>query len=182
MFACGLAGLAGLIAWVSWLAPLLVGAALDMVRRDEATDAPALRSIQPPLIVPAGVPELPPEPSAGTCTPLQIRTVAERSLVDGWLSEEPDGVARWCRIVPAIVRGKATGFKLYAIRPDSPGEQLGLQNGDTVHTLQGINLSSPDKALALYADLEGYVRRAERLYLELTRQGCPVSLVVELAG
>lgn len=86
--------------------------------------------------------------------------------------ENPAAVARGARIVPSIRNGKANGFKLYAIRPSSVYAKIGLMNGDTIHSINGMELSSPDKALEVYMKL----REASSLSVNATRRGKPVTL------
>jgi general secretion pathway protein C len=95
----------------------------------------------------------------------------DKKVVDKIL-ENPMSVARGARIVPSIKNGKANGFKLYAIRPSSVYAKIGLMNGDTIHSINGFELSSPDKALEVYTK----VREATSLSVNATRRGKPVSL------
>ena len=62
-------------------------------------------------------------------------------------------VAKGARVVPAVKNGKPDGFKLYAIRPSSVYAKLGLQNGDTLQSINGFELTSADKALEVYTKL-----------------------------
>jgi len=89
-----------------------------------------------------------------------------RGLVDKVLAN-PMAVARGARVVPAVKNGKANGFKLYAIRPGSVYSQIGLANGDTIHAINGFDLSSPDKALEVYTK----VKEATSLQVSVTRRG-----------
>jgi hypothetical protein len=90
----------------------------------------------------------------------------ERSMIDTLLSD-PSQMARAARIVPAIKNGQSDGFKLYAIRPTSPIAALGFQNGDTVHAINGLDVSTPDKALEAYTQLKG----ASSVDVAITRRG-----------
>ena len=72
-----------------------------------------------------------------------------RGLLDRLLAD-PMAVAKSARIVPAFTAGMPAGFKLYAIRAGSLFAALGLQNGDTVVTINGFDLASPDKSLEVY--------------------------------
>jgi general secretion pathway protein C len=69
--------------------------------------------------------------------------------------------------VPAVKDGKPDGFKLYAIRPSSVYSKLGLQNGDTLQSINGFDLTSADKALEVYTKL----REATSLQVTVTRRG-----------
>jgi general secretion pathway protein C len=90
----------------------------------------------------------------------------DRNLLEKVLGDT-NLLARSARIVPNVVDGKSNGFKLYAIRPNSIYGVIGLQNGDTVHSINGYDMSSPDKALEVYTKL----RHASHLSLTMTRRG-----------
>lgn len=99
----------------------------------------------------------------------------ERAAVDDLLAN-PGAHARGARIVPSVKNGNANGFKLYAIRPSSLYAKLGLHNGDTIHSLNGMDVTTPDKALEAY----DAVRGAPRVTLEVTRRGKPVTLTYDI--
>lgn len=80
------------------------------------------------------------------------------------------------RIVPSFKDGKAQGFKVFSMRPNSLLAQIGLQNGDVVKTINGRELSSPDQALETYAAL----RSAKKFELAVERRGAPLTLTVIL--
>ncbi|MEO8845147.1 MAG: type II secretion system protein GspC [Kofleriaceae bacterium] len=90
----------------------------------------------------------------------------DKALVDKVLAN-PMGVAKGARVVPAVKDGKPDGFKLYAIRPSSVYAKLGLQNGDTLQSINGFDLTSADKALEVYTKL----REATSLQVTVTRRG-----------
>ncbi|MBI4508081.1 MAG: hypothetical protein HY698_00495 [Deltaproteobacteria bacterium] len=127
-------------------------------------------SIQP---MPGGSPEadLVAELERGVRKIDDTRYQIERSLVDKVLTD-PTMVARSARIVPSIKDGKANGFKMYAIRPNSVYWKLGFQNGDTIHSINGFEMTSPDKALEVYTK----VKSATNLTVELSRRGQPVTM------
>ncbi len=95
----------------------------------------------------------------------------ERSVVNKVLSN-PTAVGRGARIVPSIKNGQPNGFKLYAIRPSSVYSKIGLMNGDTIHAVNGFDLTTPDKALEVYTK----VRESNNLTVTVTRRGKPVTL------
>ena len=99
----------------------------------------------------------------------------DRKLVDKVLAN-PMAVAKGARVVPAVKNGKPDGFKLYAIRPTSVYAKLGLSNGDTLQSINGFELTSADKALEMYTKL----REANRLQVEVTRRGKPVTLTYSI--
>lgn len=97
--------------------------------------------------------------------------VIERSVVDKVLND-PTLIARSARIVPSIKDGKANGFKMYAIRPNSVYAKIGLQNGDTIQAVNGFEITSPDTALQVYTK----VKSASSLSIQVTRRGQPVTM------
>lgn len=76
------------------------------------------------------------------------------------------------RVVPNLVDGEVTGYKIFAIKRGSLYEKIGLKNGDIIENINGIDISSPEKALQLFQDL----RNESRFVVELTRRGKPMSL------
>jgi hypothetical protein len=80
------------------------------------------------------------------------------------------------RIVPSYKDGKAQGFKLYAIRANTLLSLLGLQNGDTVKSINGRELDTPDKALEVYSALH----EEKKFTLEFERRGSAKTLVIVL--
>lgn len=98
-----------------------------------------------------------------------------RDLIDRALAA-PTPLIRTARIVPAIADGQPAGVKLYAMRPGSPLVVLGLANGDTLRAINGLPLTSADRALEAYSRL----RATDLLTLELTRRGQPLTLTYEI--
>jgi general secretion pathway protein C len=92
-----------------------------------------------------------------------------RAEIDKTLSNLND-VAMQARIVPAFKDGKAQGFKLFSIRPDSIYTKIGIQNGDVIQRINGYDLNSPEKALEIYSKL----KESSRIDIEVERNGTPV--------
>jgi general secretion pathway protein C len=101
----------------------------------------------------------------------ETRYDIDRALVEKILSD-PTVAARSARIVPSVKDGKSNGFKMYAIRPNSLFAKIGLQNGDTITSINGLDMSSPDRALEVYTK----VRSASSLSVSVIRRGQPVNL------
>jgi general secretion pathway protein C len=80
-------------------------------------------------------------------------------------------LSRSARIVPEIKDGKSAGFRLYSVRPDGPFAKIGMQNGDVISSINGLELSSPEKALEVYSKLKS----ASHLSLGLERNGQKVT-------
>lgn len=102
--------------------------------------------------------------SPGHCT-------IDRKLLDRVL-EDSSSLAMSARIVPSIRDGKRDGFRLFAIRPGSFFAHLGFQNGDTLQTINGEDITSPEKALEVYTK----IRNATRIVVPIVRRGEPLTL------
>ena len=98
-----------------------------------------------------------------------------RATVDALLGD-PTKLTRGARLVPAVKNGSADGFKIYAIRPDSVYARLAFNNGDTIQTIDGVELSSADKALEVYTK----ARNATEIVVELIRRGTPMTLTITI--
>jgi general secretion pathway protein C len=119
-----------------------------------------------------------PAPAAPPADPLMaeldrgIKKVGEhnyevqRATVDSLLGNM-SLLSRSARIVPEIRDGKAAGFRLFSVRPDGPFAKIGLQNGDVISAINGLEMTSPDKALEVYTKLKS----ASHLSVGLERNG-----------
>ncbi|HEX6764686.1 MAG TPA: hypothetical protein VF103_04395, partial [Polyangiaceae bacterium] len=76
------------------------------------------------------------------------------------------------RIVPDFENGAVVGFRMFGVRRDGVFALLGFENGDRVESINGFEVSTPEKALEAYARL----RAANRLRVKLLRRGAPVTL------
>jgi general secretion pathway protein C len=89
-----------------------------------------------------------------------------RSTVDSVLGNV-SLLARSARIIPDVRGGKAHGFRMMAVKPDGPFAKIGIQNGDVLVSINGLEMSSPEKALEVYAKLKS----ANHLSLGVERMG-----------
>jgi general secretion pathway protein C len=90
----------------------------------------------------------------------------ERSVVDTILENQAE-LMRSARIVPEKEGDKVVGIRLFGVRADSLLGTLGLENGDRLQTINGFDMSSPEKALEAYARL----RTADHLTVTVNRRG-----------
>jgi len=74
---------------------------------------------------------------------------------------------RAARIIPDIQDGRAVGLKLYGIRRESLFERLGIQNGDSIRSVNGQPIGSVDSAMAAY----GGAQAADQLVVVVDRRG-----------
>ena len=76
-------------------------------------------------------------------------------------------IATQARIIPNFSDGKPNGFKFFSIRPGSIYEKIGMANGDVIRSINGYEMSSPDKALEVYQKL----RTAKSIQIQINRNG-----------
>jgi len=76
-------------------------------------------------------------------------------------------LSKAARILPEMKDGKSAGFRLLSIKPDGPFGKIGLQNGDIISAINGLEMTSPDKALEVYTKL----KTANHLSVGLERNG-----------
>ena len=98
-----------------------------------------------------------------------------RATVEALLAD-PAKASKGARIVPAVRNGAPDGFKLYSIRPGSVEARLGLQNGDTIHAINGLQLTTADSALVVYPQL----RHASHLDVSIERRGVPMMISIQI--
>lgn len=107
-------------------------------------------------------------PTEDTCT-------VERAFVEQ-LMANPALLAKQARIVPKQQDDEVIGYKLYGIRRGSLPKLLGLKNGDMITAVNGEELKSMDKAMALYTKL----RRASNLTVSIERKGKNVTKEIQI--
>ena len=95
----------------------------------------------------------------------------QRGLVNRILDNQAE-LMRTARVVPQEENGRVVGVKMYGIRRNSLLGRLGMQNGDVLRTINGFDMTSPDKALEAYARL----RESDHLTLSVVRRGQPTSV------
>jgi len=63
------------------------------------------------------------------------------------------------RAVPYFQDGQTVGFRVFAIKPGSVFERIGLKNGDVIKRVNGVELTDPTKAITLFTELqnEGHI-------------------------
>lgn len=95
----------------------------------------------------------------------------ERSVVDQILENQAE-LMRSARIVPEKEGDKVVGIRLFGVRPESLLGTLGLENGDRLQSINGFEMSDPQKALEAYARL----RSADKLTVSVNRRGKPMTI------
>jgi general secretion pathway protein C len=80
------------------------------------------------------------------------------------------------RVVPNFQDGKADGFKVFAIKPQSIFAKIGLKNGDVIRKVNDQDITSPEKAFGVFQEL----RNEKNLTVEISRRGQNQSLNYEI--
>lgn len=125
----------------------------------------------PPPGAPAAAPAAPTDPFAAELDKGIKKTgpnsyEVQHSTLDALLGNM-GALSRAARIVPEMRDGKSIGFRLFSIKPDGPFGKIGLQNGDVISAINGLEMNSPDKALEVYTKL----KTANHLSVGLERNG-----------
>ncbi len=160
------------------------GGTLVAVRRNEA-DIRFADSTQVTLKIPregaggpvAGSPPSQPSAAASASGQYQVKDLGGNRFVIARAEVEKartniGELLKQARMEPNIVNGQTNGFVVKMIQRTSLLGQLGLQVGDVVTKVNGIDLNSPEKALQVFQQL----REARRLSVDLMRGGQPLSL------
>lgn len=80
------------------------------------------------------------------------------------------------RVVPNFQDGKANGFKVFAIKPNSIFSKIGLKNGDVIQNVNDREITSPDKAFAAFQDL----KEEKSLTVDILRRGSKKTINYEI--
>ncbi len=118
--------------------------------RPEPKEGRGRASRQPPR---RGQPA-PSEPDGGT-----VRKVDEgKWIIDAREIEQAQAnmskLLTQIRVVPNFTNGQPDGFKVFAIRPGSLFAKIGLQNGDVIKRINGIEIQGPEQAFEAYQRLK----------------------------
>lgn len=121
-------------------------------------------------------------PLAGAQTPLEaemskhiVRTgpnelTIDRPTVNRILEAQAELMK--ARIAPEKDGDRILGMKVTGIKPGSVLAQIGIENGDRLESVNGYEMSDPQRMLEAYARL----RIADRLVLRVTRGGKPTEI------
>jgi general secretion pathway protein C len=137
---------------------------------------PAAPPPPPPPAAPAPPP--PPPVDGGQDT---VRQTSEGSwVVDNREMENIrnnlSSVMTQVRVVPNFSNGQPDGFKIFAIRPGSIFAKIGLQNGDVIKRINGMEIQAPEQAFQAYQMLQNETR----ITVDLVRRDANKSLTYEI--
>ena len=94
------------------------------------------------------------------------------------IQKNPGSINKLIKFSVHTQDGKLAGFKIGAANNQHDFEQLGLQDGDVVTHVNGVELSDYRKALSLYQQMDDL----SEVRVQLIRQGQPQELVFRLPG
>jgi len=95
----------------------------------------------------------------------------DRGVVDKILENQAE-LMKQARIVPEQENGKVVGIRLFGVRDDTLLGVLGMENGDRLQSINGFDMTSPEKALEAYARL----RTADHMTVSINRKGSDMNL------
>ncbi len=95
----------------------------------------------------------------------------DRGIVDKILENQAE-LMKQARIVPEQENGKVVGIRLFGVRNDTLLGALGMENGDRLQSINGFDMTSPEKALEAYARL----RTADHMTVSLNRKGSNMNM------
>lgn len=99
----------------------------------------------------------------------------DRAVVDNVLDNQAT-LMRSVRVVPEKEGDTVVGIRLFGVRPNTILGMLGMQNGDRLDQINGLDMGSPEKALEAYARL----RTASKLAIKVNRRGKPLTLDINI--
>lgn len=97
--------------------------------------------------------------------------VVDRSVVDEVLEQQAQ-LMKSVRLRPVKKGSDVVGLRVSRVRGGTLLDVIGVKRGDTIQSINGFDLTNPQKALEAY----GRLRTASNLTLQLQRRGKPVTI------
>ncbi len=104
------------------------------------------------------------------------KLIISRAKVDSTLGDL-NQVIQQSRMVPNYEGGVVNGFKIFAIRPGSIFDELGLKNGDVVQRINGTEIDDVSKALPMLQLLKA---ETSSISIDITRGGTKKTLTIDI--
>jgi general secretion pathway protein C len=114
-----------------------------------------------------------PQAAAGPTAPL--RKVVDRREVEQAMNDLPKLLSQ-ARAVPNTVNGAVNGFRLDYIAPSSFYEKIGVQTGDVLQRVNGVDIRDPSTMLSLLQQL----KNEQTVKLDLVRNNQRSTITYEL--
>jgi general secretion pathway protein C len=118
---------------------------------------------------------------AGVASPAGIRQVQpnqwvlDKDEVTAALGNLPQLLTK-ARVIPNFADGKPDGFKIFSIAPDSLYAKIGLQNGDVLQQINGVEIKDPENFMRVFQQLKD----ESRIALDLVRNNRRESYTYEI--
>jgi general secretion pathway protein C len=129
-------------------------------------------------VMQSGKPPAPQSPAAGTVKPtsgMPLQKVLDRREVDQAMNDLPKLLSQ-ARAVPYLVNGAMSGFRLDFVAPASFYEKIGLQYGDVLQQVNGVEIRDPATMLTLFQQL----RNERTVKLDVLRNNQRSTLTYEI--
>jgi general secretion pathway protein C len=86
-------------------------------------------------------------------------------------------IQNYARLAGSLrTRNTKEGMRLSGIKPNDIMSKLGMKNGDLLQSINGFDMSDPDKAVDAYAKL----RSAGKLAITVNRDGAPFTIDIQI--
>jgi len=95
----------------------------------------------------------------------------DRSLID-YVLQNKGSLMQSGRVLPNIENEEVKGFKVFGIRKTSLWGKLGIQNGDIINSVNGIEFKGPESAMDAFDKLQN----AGHITVNITRRGKSMNL------
>ncbi len=105
----------------------------------------------------------------------QIKKVLDRREVEQALNDLPKLLSQ-ARAVPVLANGSMTGFRLDYIAPTSFYEKIGLQYGDILKQVNGVEIKDPGTMLSLFQQL----RNEKSVKLDVLRNNQRTTMMFDI--
>lgn len=116
-----------------------------------------------------------PNPQAATAPIAPLRKVVDRREVEQAMNDLPKLLSQ-ARAVPNTVNGAINGFRLDYIAPASFYEKIGVQTGDVLQRVNGVDIRDPSTILSLLQQL----KNEQTVKLDLVRNNQRSTITYEL--
>ncbi len=144
----------------------------QMFQPDTPPATRPVTNIPPPVVATrGGAGAVPPDIAKGIQRVSANEFNVDRGVVDKILENQAE-LMKQARIVPEQENGKVVGIRLFGVRPDTLLGVLGMENGDRLQSINGFDMTSPEKALEAYARL----RTADHMTVQINRRGSNMNL------
>ena len=119
----------------------------------------------------AGASSVPPDIARGIRKLSATEFEIDRATLDRVLETQHELMSQ-TRVMPDSIDGRIAGIRLLGIKPDGLLGMIGLVNSDRIDQINGLELTSPERALEAYAR----IRNDGKFNLRILRDGKPMTI------